>query len=143
MAQAHSEGLNYDPAGKLEKTSMQLKYNHRDQPHIHTAGKLTAHRADKMKPSITFDVDGDGVVSAEDFLLASKFDTNGDKVLNDSEAKALRRQMVLAVLDDYKQVPSAPTKETNALIDEFRGENLDELIASERFLQRFQVLGPL
>jgi Ca2+-binding EF-hand superfamily protein len=139
MRQERGEGLNYDPA-KLGKTNMRLRENHRDQPHYHTTGELVAHRAEEMKPSRTFDVDGDGVVSAQDFFLASKFDVNGDKVLDEGEVKQLRKQMVKTVLETYKKVPRASTKETDEMLREFQGENLNKLVSSQHFLKKFEKL---
>eukprot|EP01050_Picozoa_sp_SAG11_P042611 SAG11_NODE_19715_length_460_cov_1.146814_2_plen_78_part_01 len=50
-------------------------------PTFDTATKLKEYRRLSNLPHHTFDVDGDGVVSQEDFLLANKFDDNGDGVL--------------------------------------------------------------
>jgi len=38
-----------------------------------------------LKADISYDIDGDGHVSATDFYFAKKFDSNNDGVLEDDE----------------------------------------------------------
>ncbi len=38
-----------------------------------------------MQPDITYDIDGDGVVSQKDYFIAQKFDFNQDGILDSQE----------------------------------------------------------
>ena len=58
-------------------------------------------------PNPTYDVDGDGVVSTEDLYMASKFDFNGDWILDQDELIALRKKMVNDVVTEYTEQPFA------------------------------------
>ena len=50
-------------------------------------------------------MDGDGAVSAQDCALAKKFDVNNDGKLDESERHQLRKTMVAALVNNYKNVP--------------------------------------
>ena len=47
-----------------------------------------------MLPDPSMDIDGDGAVSAKDLKMASAFDANGDGVLQTTERRHLRRDMI-------------------------------------------------
>eukprot|EP01052_Picozoa_sp_SAG31_P054035 SAG31_NODE_14160_length_824_cov_1.059310_1_plen_111_part_10 len=91
--------ISEPPAGTKQMATMKLKEGHKPKPRYRTHGQLAKQRAKDMCPHHSFDVDGDGVVSAQDFFLASKFDVNGDKVLDADEVIELRKQMVKSVVD--------------------------------------------
>ena len=47
-----------------------------------TKSLLTQTRIDKSKPHLSYDIDGDGVVSSKDLFFARKFDTESTGRLN-------------------------------------------------------------
>ena len=53
-------------------------------------------------PHSSYDVDGDGVVSQEDFMLAKHIDDRGAGVLTSVEAEVCRLLMVEEFLRDHK-----------------------------------------
>ena len=122
-----------------QRTNTKFRERHKDKPRFKTHAQLTAHRAEQMLPDISFDVDGDGVVSAQDFFLANKFDVNGDKMLDGDEVVELRKQMVKGVVEAYEKVPKAPTAQTRELLKDFT-ENLDKTVKSKHFLRKFERL---
>jgi hypothetical protein len=63
-------------------------------PRYNTRSQMKAAQKREMLPDPSLDVDGDGAVSAEDFKRAMEFDQNGDGVLQTTERRHLRQQMV-------------------------------------------------
>eukprot|EP01052_Picozoa_sp_SAG31_P012474 SAG31_NODE_731_length_12498_cov_7.368336_2_plen_475_part_00 len=63
-------------------------------------------RSDQPDPS--FDVDGDGIVSAEDLLVASEFDRDGNGVLDAREKRLLRQQLARQGVAAYYKLPHGP-----------------------------------
>ena len=129
-----------DEAGKIvPTTTLKLKSGHLDKPRFKTQRQLLAHRAESMLPDISFDVDGDGVVSGQDFFLASKFDVNNDGHLDDEERLELRKRMVKTVAEAYKKVPKSQNDAAEAMVQEFT-RDLDETVRKKDFKQRFEAL---
>jgi|EP01049_Picozoa_sp_SAG25_P004671 hypothetical protein len=71
---------------------------------------MAMQRARKLalEPDSTFDIDGDGCVSNEDFKRASLFDVNKDGVLQSDEQRSLRREMVKDTINEVSRQPSSP-----------------------------------
>lgn len=94
----------------------------------------TYHRS--RLPDDTYDVDGDGVVSMEDLYLASKFDVNGDGILQDDETVELRKQMVSTLLRSYEELPHAGNNiKVRGIIKKFRNDPTQE-VQSRHFMKR-------
>ena len=88
-------------------------------PRYRTATAMRAARRQAMLPHPTFDVDGDGVVSQNDFLLATRFDVNRDGVLQADETSELRKEMVTDLVKQYRELPHAESQETESMIRKF------------------------
>lgn len=55
-----------------------------------TQTKLNERRKQELKPHITYDIDGDGVVGGKDLVIAKWFDSEGKGYLtNEEKEKAL------------------------------------------------------
>ena len=52
-----------------------------------TCTKLLERRKKEKIPDISYDLDGDGYVGGRDFVLAKRFDVDGDGKLNEIERK--------------------------------------------------------
>lgn len=101
-------------------------------------------------PDPTYDVDGDGVVSTEDLYMASKFDCNGDGILDQDELISLRRKMVNDVLQDYTEQPFAASgpsaQQVNAIVDSYKksmgadDETATAAVLDENFPKKFNIL---
>ena len=73
------------------------------QPRFKTRSELKKFHAENLMPDQTYDVDGDGQVSAEDLALAAKYDTNRDGLLQPEELRELRLGVVSQALDDISR----------------------------------------
>ena len=62
-------------------------------PKARTRTELFMNRLMGDRPHPSYDVDGDGVVSATDMKIATLFDTDGDGVLDEEETERLRHMM--------------------------------------------------
>ena len=133
-------GQERDSPGKIiPTTTMRLKYGHAKKPRHRTQRDLLGYRAEKMLPDPSFDVDGDGVVSGQDFFLASKFDVNNDGCLDEEERMELRKKMVKAVAKAYEKVPKAKNNETSAMVRDLT-QDIDATVRAKDFKQRFEKL---
>ena len=65
--------------------------SHRD--HFSTASLLYEDRRKHAKPHPSFDINGDGCVSAREFAIAKRFDKNGDDILDDKEKQECIEQL--------------------------------------------------
>ena len=128
-----------DPGKTVPSTTMRLKYGHTRKPRYRTQRDLLGHRAQKMLPDPSFDIDGDGVVSSQDFFLASQFDVNNDGFLDEEERLELRKKMVKAVAQAYQKVPKAQNEAASALVRDFT-RDLDATVNAKDFKQRFEKL---
>lgn len=109
------------------------------QPRHRTVTELKEARRRSMKPHHSFDVDGDGVVSNQDLYLSTKFDDDGNGVLDDEERRQLRKAMVQSAIAKYRRLPRAKGQQTEDLIKAFT-KNLDETIDRPDFLERYNNL---
>ncbi len=73
------------------------------QPRFKTRSEMKKFHAENLMPDQTFDVDGDGQVSAEDLKVAAKYDVNRDGKLQPEELRDLRLGVVSQALDDINR----------------------------------------
>ena len=73
------------------------------RPRFKTRSELKKFHAENLMPDQTYDVDGDGQVSAEDLALAAKYDTNRDGLLQPEELRELRLGVISQALDDINR----------------------------------------
>ncbi|CAM9898791.1 unnamed protein product [Ectocarpus sp. 12 AP-2014] len=71
-------------------------------PQVATQSDFRALIKAQNIPHPSYDIDGDGVVSQEDYALAKRFDVNGDGVLDEAEKVVGRRIMTEVFLDNHK-----------------------------------------
>jgi hypothetical protein len=126
------------PENTIPKT-MKLRYGHQRRPRHRSHKALAEARAAEMRPDPSFDVDGDGVVSAQDYFLANQFDVNGDKYLDDEERWELRKKMVKSVVDAYQKVPKPQNDPNKALLRSLTTD-IDETVRRPDFVHRFNEL---
>jgi len=110
-----------------------------EKPVHKTQRELLETRKHSMNPHKSFDVDGDGVVSAQDYFLSSQFDVNKDGVLDRDEQMCLRKQMVSSLVGKFKEGPRVPDKQTKALMRRFT-RDLDTTVARHDFLKSYNEL---
>lgn len=108
-------------------------------PRFQTRSQLLDYRHAGMLPHHTFDVDGDGVVSSEDFALAQAFDVNKDGVLQDDEKHELRKEMVQRLITKYRRLPHAESQEAENLIRRFT-KDLDNTVEASDFIHNYNKL---
>ncbi len=90
----------------------------RNRPAHRTKEELLTARKKDAAPDMTFDIDGDGVVSAEDWTYARKFDTDGDGMLSEKEHQQAMEMMRKEFNKDIEKLryPSiAPPKDVREL----------------------------
>ena len=129
------DGTRYAPWVSMHTDSAHWNTN----PKHRTVTELKASRAAKMRPDTTFDVDGDGVVSSTDYMLANKFDDDGNGVLDDEERTELRKKMVEKTVAEYRCLPRAKGKQTEELIKDFT-KNLEQTVRAPDFNEKFNKL---
>eukprot|EP00903_Cladosiphon_okamuranus_P015600 g14405.t1 len=71
-------------------------------PQVSTQSDFQALIKAQNIPHPSYDIDGDGVVSQEDYALAKRFDTNGDGILDEAEKVVGRRIMTEVFLDSHE-----------------------------------------
>ena len=108
-------------------------------PRFETRSQMLDFRRASMLPHHTFDVDGDGVVSSEDFALAQAFDINKDGVLQDDEKHELRKEMVQTLIAKYRRLPHAESIEAENLIRRFT-KDLDRTVEASDFIHNYNRL---
>ena len=59
--------------------------------HRMTKRKLEQNRNRAKQPHPSYDLDGDGGVSARDYFLAKQFDKNNDGILDETETRAAKK----------------------------------------------------
>jgi hypothetical protein len=109
-------------------------------PKIATRTTLYDERRRRNLPDMSFDVDGDGFVSQEDFRMSSLFDDNNDKVLQDDERHELRKKLVQGTVDTYMKLPhKMKEKEIVPMIKEFTAD-MDKAVDDPHFAQKLRRL---
>eukprot|EP01046_Picozoa_sp_COSAG06_P084507 COSAG06_NODE_31300_length_523_cov_2.804245_1_plen_129_part_10 len=88
-------------------------------PRFRSRSEMMQFRRESMMPNHTFDVDGDGVVSSEDFKLAQAFDINKDGTLDMDERHELRKDMVNTLITKYRRLPHSQSEEAEQMIRRF------------------------
>jgi hypothetical protein len=111
----------------------------RAKPRYNTQKELLEARAKAMLPDPSFDVDGDGVVSATDYYLSSQFDVDKDGHIDDEERAELRKTMVDALVRKYRAVPKVEDEATAEMIKMFT-RDLDKTVQKSTFMQDFNNL---
>lgn len=105
-------------------------------PRHATRSELREMRRKSKEAHPTFDIDGDGTVSNEDYRRSSLFDVNKDGVLQAEEQRELRRQMVAETINDYRDLQAAGAvgfdPKTEHLVKLFT-QDLDKTVKSEDF----------
>jgi Ca2+-binding EF-hand superfamily protein len=79
-----------------------------ERPKHASGGSLWLSRWSSAQPHPSFDIDGDGVVSNEDLLIAREFDMDGNGVLDSDERRTLRRSLAKTGLETYYSLPHGP-----------------------------------
>jgi Ca2+-binding EF-hand superfamily protein len=74
-------------------------------PRYRTAGGMWYERWQADQPHPSFDVDGDGTVSALDMYIAREFDKDGNGVLDKHETRQLRLRLAQKGIDDFSKLP--------------------------------------
>jgi len=109
------------------------------KPKLRTRRELLQARKEALLPDKSFDVDGDGVVSAADYHLSSQFDVNKDGFIDKDERAQLRKAMVQSLIHKYTAAPKAESAETRNLINKFT-RDLDRTVARDSFVHDFNEL---
>jgi hypothetical protein len=79
-----------------------------DRPKHASTNSLWLSRWKSVQPDLSFDIDGDGVVSNEDLLIAREFDQDGNGVLDTDERRTLRRSLAKTGMETYYSLPHGP-----------------------------------
>lgn len=79
-----------------------------DRPKHSLPDSLWLSRWKSVQPHPSFDIDGDGVVSNEDLLIAREFDQDGNGVLDPEERRILRRSLAKTGIETYYSLPHGP-----------------------------------
>jgi Ca2+-binding EF-hand superfamily protein len=112
-------------------------------PKFKTRSEMNKAREDSFQADPTFDIDGDGTVSNEDFLLASRFDVDKDGTIDPDERIDLRVAMVQDTVNKFREFQAAGQvgfdPEVEELMEAFT-DNLDETIHSSQFGSLLQKL---
>ena len=87
-----------------ERNAREPREGYVRHPKHATRSELQEMRRRSHEADPTFDIDGDGTVSNEDFRRSSLFDINKDGVLQDDEQTELRRQMVAETINEYRDL---------------------------------------
>lgn len=105
-------------------------------PRYKTRTEMNKARADSLQADPTFDIDGDGVVSNEDFLLASRFDVDKDGTIDSDEQIELRKSMVQDTVNKFRAFQAAGQvgfdPDVEELMEAFT-DNLEETVCSSQF----------
>ena len=96
-------------------------------------------RRESMLPNHTFDVDGDGVVSSEDFKLAQAFDINKDGTLDLDERHELRKDMVNTLITKYRRLPHSQSEEAEQMIRRFT-KDIETTVEASDFIHNYNKL---
>lgn len=77
------------------------------KPKYETRTEMIAARNKELLPHHSFDVDGDGCISQEDYRLSKKFDENKDGMLQHDEQIELRKAMVASTVNRFRELQAA------------------------------------
>ena len=113
------------------------------QPRFRTASEMrNARRLGNMQ-HISLDVDGDGIVSAEDVRIAARYDQNLDGQLQPDELHALRVGLISETLAQIQRMQKVGnlSRDKKSIIDAVQAfENIDQAVDAEGFANRYQKL---
>jgi Ca2+-binding EF-hand superfamily protein len=126
--------------GAIQSKTHHGRDGHHMSPQYKTRTELFDDRRRSNLPDPTFDVDGDGVVSQEDFRSSNKFDFNKDGELQEDERHDLRKELVKQTVDRYMSLPHRMKQdEVMPLIDSMT-EDLDATVDHPAFLLKLKQL---
>ncbi|CAM9978369.1 unnamed protein product, partial [Pylaiella littoralis] len=92
------EAKKDQPAAVVDDEAIQVN----NIPHVGTQSDFRALIKAQNIPHPSYDIDGDGVVSQEDYALAKRFDINGDGILDEAEKVVGRRIMAEMFLENHQ-----------------------------------------
>eukprot|EP01048_Picozoa_sp_COSAG05_P028222 COSAG05_NODE_8646_length_685_cov_0.757679_1_plen_205_part_10 len=75
------------------------------KPKYGSSAEMWYKRWARDQPHPSFDVDGDGTVSAMDMFIAREFDKDGNGVLDKDETRKLRTLLAKKGISDYAKIP--------------------------------------
>lgn len=126
--------------GAIQSKSHTGRDGHHPKPSYKTRTELFDDRRRKNLPDPTFDVDGDGVVSQEDFRSSNKFDFNKDGELQDDERHELRKELVNKTVDRYMSLPHKMKQDEVMPLIENMTADLDATVDHPAFLNNLKQL---
>ena len=142
-ARSSARGGGYVPAAAGPKHGRRSSWEQRDgfvvHPRFRSRSEMMEFRRESMMPHHTFDVDGDGVVSSEDFKLAQAFDINKDGELQLDERHDLRKDMVNTLITKYRRLPHANSEEAEQMIRRFT-KDIDTTVNASDFIHNYNKL---
>lgn len=112
-------------------------------PKYKTRSEMNKARHDSLQADPTFDIDGDGVVSNEDFMLASRFDVDKDGTIDNDEKIELRKSMVQTTVNKFREFQANGQVGFDPEVEELMGaftDNLEDTIRSSQFGPMLQKL---
>ena len=126
--------------GAIQSKSHDGRDGHHPRPQYNTRTELFDCRRRDDLPDQSFDVDGDGVVSQEDFRSSNKFDINKDGELQDDERHDLRKELVQKTVDRYMTLPHRMKQDEVMPLIENMTADLDATVDHPGFLKKLKQL---
>ena len=133
-----SHGMVSGP-GAGRRSSWEQRDGFVPHPRFRSRSEMMQFRRESMLPHHTFDVDGDGVVSSEDFKLAQAFDINKDGTLDLDERHELRKDMVNTLITKYRRLPHSEGEEAEQMIRRFT-KDLESTVEASDFIHNYNKL---
>lgn len=126
------------PPRSLEKPlrSLLLDPDCNNIPHSKTHSDLRKSMRRVNMPHISYDIDGDGIVSQEDYFLAKRFDLDGNGVLDSDEREVGRFIMAQEFFRQHRE-------DIHLYGDEWKGaeqDNIEILATSQTFQKQLNKL---
>ena len=139
-----AKGLSCGDPNRLRGAISSKTHDGRDGHHPHPKYKTRTELFDCRRrddlPDPTFDVDGDGVVSQEDFRASNKFDFNKDGELQDTERHDLRKELVQKTVDRYMSLPHRMKQDEVMPLIENMTKDIDATVDHPGFLMKLKQL---